>query len=222
MNTSPAGRTLEDALFARMGITVDDALATATDIVDEQVKKAGANGVDVQANLQRLGDVLARLTEPDVIVALDALIERLPQLAQLLRLSDELPKMLGMLTDIIDEYETKCAESGIDVERSISNGVHAALWLGSQVDQQDLQRIGRVLKNDVLGEQALGVVGRAARSLGVAASQVNQTKDRPRIGLLGLLKAMKDPQIQTCLAFAIKFGESFAQQLQEYSLKDPA
>ncbi len=207
--------TIEEALFSRMGVTVDNALATATDFVDEKIADASDRGVDIQANMQRLGQVLGRLANPETIEAIECLADRLPRLAELARMSDEIPKLVGMLGDMFDEFQRRRSDEGLDLEQSISNGLQAALWLGTQFDRADLDRIGATLKSGLLGKEGLEVVEDAANALSMAKSDLCHSGAKHRVGFVGLLSALRNPKIQRSLAFALRFGEYFGQNLEE-------
>ncbi len=207
-------QTIEQVLFERMGVTVENALATGTDFVDEKVAQAAQSGIDVDARLSGLGQLLEKLSEPATVAALSDLLDRLPQLAQLARIADELPNVLATVGDVMDDYQQRCETEGIDVEKAIVNGMQAMLYLGSQVNNEHLRRIGDLLGSDILNPHALNVVDNAARSLNAAQEHVCATA-ADRIGMFGLLKALRDPQIQRSLSFAVQFGKCFGKQIDQ-------
>lgn len=207
-----AASTIEEVLFERMGVTVEDAVAAGTDVVDEKVSAAVQSGVNVDERLNGLGQLFEKLSEPTTISALSELLASLPQLAQLAMLANELPNIFATIGDVLDSQQQRCAAQGVDVEKAITNGIHATLFLGSQVDSEHLQRIGDLLGSDILNPHALNVVDNAAKALNSAQENVcEQSADR--VGLFGMLKALRDPQIQRSLAFAVQFGKCFGNNL---------
>ncbi len=211
MNESNS-QTMEEVLFQRMGISVEDAVAAGVDIVDEKVASAVQSGVDVDARLTGLGQLFEKLSEPSTLTALGELLENLPQLARLSKLANEMPNILATIGDVIDSQQQRCAAQGIDVEKAIGNGVHAALFLGSHVDSEHLQRIGDLLGSDIFNPHAVSVVDNAAKSLTNAQENICESPSK-RIGMWGLLGALRDPEIQRSLAFAIQFGKCFGKNL---------
>ncbi len=205
-------QTIEQVLFERMGVTVEDAVATGVDVIDEKVASAVESGIDVDARLTGLGHLLEKLSEPANVAALCGILDSLPQLAQLAKLADEMPNIMATIGDVLDSHQQRCAAQGIDVEKAITNGVHAALFLGSQVDREHLQRIGDLLGSDVLNPHAVNVVDNAAKSLTNAQQNVCETTPK-RIGIFGLLGALRNPEIQRSLAFAVQFGKCFGKNL---------
>ncbi len=206
-------QTIEQVLFERMGMSVEDAVATGADVVDERVAKAVRAGIDVDQRITGLGQLLEKLSEPSTVSALRQLLDSLPQLAQLARIADQLPNILAILGDVLDDCQNRYSASGIDVERALTNGLQAAMWLGSNVDNDHLQRMGDLLDSDILNPHAVSVVNNAARSLTNAQQQVCESPTPMRVGVLGLLGALRKPEIQRSLAFAVQFGKCFGKNL---------
>ena len=214
MNPSET-QTIEQVLVERMGMSVEDAVATGADAVDEKIARAAESGIDVDARMTGLGQLLEKLSEPTTLAAIGQLLDGLPQLAQLAKLADEMPNLVAMLGDVMDDYQNRCAAKGIDVEKALVNGLEAALWLGSQVDHEHVRRIGDLLGSDILNPHAVSVVNNAAQSLTNAQEQVCGSSTPTRIGMLGLLAALRNPEIQRSLAFAVQFGKCFGQNLDD-------
>jgi hypothetical protein len=213
MNESNS-QTIEEVLFERMGLSVENAVAAGADVVDERVAAAVSSGIDVDARLTGLSSLLEKLSEPATVSALGQLLESLPQLAQLAKLANEMPNIFAIIGDVLDSHQQQCEAQGIDVEKAITNGVHAALFLGSRVDSEHLQRIGDLLGSDILNPHAVNVVDNAAKSLTNAQERLGESSPPKRVGLLGLLGALRNPEIQRSLAFAVQFGKCFGKNLE--------
>jgi uncharacterized protein YjgD (DUF1641 family) len=209
----PESRTLEQALFERMGISVDDALSVGTDVLDEHVAAAAERGIDVDQRLAELLGLVVQLTQPDTLTAIKALVDHLPQLSRLASLADQLPDLLATVGDVLDDSQRRLESEGLDVERSLVNGIQAALWLGSQVEKEDLQRMGKLIQSDVLNPDAVAVVENAASSLRHVQEDLCQSGSTRRVGLFGLWQALRNPNVQRSLAFATRFGECFGKNL---------
>ncbi len=212
---STESQTIEQALFGRMGISVDDAIATGADVIDEKVAQAVGSGIDVDARMKGLGQLLEKLSDPTTVAAIGELIDSLPQLAQLAKLANEMPNVLAMLGDVVDDYQKRCAADGLDVEKALTNGLQAALWLGSKVDHDHLCCIGDLLDLDILNPHAVSVVNNAAQSLTSAQQHLCESPTPTKIGMFGLLGALRSPEIQRSLAFAVQFGKCFGKNLDK-------
>ncbi len=212
-------QTIEQVLVERMGVTLEAAVATGADVLDEKVAQAVEAGVDVDQRLSELAKLMAKLSEPTTVAALGELLDCLPQLASLAKIANELPNLVATLGDVLDSYQQRCAAQGIDVEKAVTNGLHAALFLGSEVDSEHLQRIGDLLGSDILNPDAVNVVNNAARSLTHAQQDVCQATAK-RIGPWGLLSALRNPEIQRSLAFAVQFGKCFGKNLDHQDVNN--
>lgn len=211
MNRSNS-QTIEQVLFERMGMSVEDAVATGADAVDEKASEAVCSGIDVDERINGVANLLEKLSEPSTISALGQLLESLPQLAQLAKLANEMPNILATVGDVLDGYQESCAAEGIDVEKAITNGLQTALWLGSNVENDQLRRIGDLLGSGILNSHAVSAVDNAARSLTNAQQSVCESK-QSKIGMFGLIGALRNPEIQRSLAFAVQFAKCFGKNL---------
>ena len=192
-------------------------MATGTDILDEKVAAAVRSGIDVDARIAILGQLLEKLTDPSAVAAMVQLLDHLPQLAQLAKWVNEMPNLVATLADTLDDYQQRCSADGIDLEKAVVNGLRASLWLGSQIENEHLQRIGDLLASDILNPHAVNVVDNAAKSLTSAQEGVCDRDAKNRIGIFGLLAALRKPEIQRSLAFAVRFGERFGKNLEAES-----
>lgn len=204
--------TIEQILLDRMGVTIENAIAAGADFVDDQAARAGDSGVAVDERLSGLTKLFGKLSEPATISVLSELLEQLPQFAQLAKMAAELPKLLAIIGDVVEEYQQKFAADGIDVEKALTNGLNAVLYLGSEIDHERLQRIGGLLSSEILNPNAINVIDNAVNSLNTAQTETcGESKDR--IGIFGMLAALRDPQVQRSLAFAVEFGKCFGKNL---------
>ncbi|QEG23730.1 DUF1641 domain-containing protein [Mariniblastus fucicola] len=213
--TDNESQTIEQVLFERMGVSVEDAFATSADAIDEKISRAADKGVEVEPRVEGLLGLLLQLTEPENMKSLQTLVQRLPQLAALAKLADEVPNVIASLGDVFDDFQKRCEGDGVDLERSLVNGLQAALWLGAQIDKQDLEKIGELLKSDILSNEAIAVVGNAANALTSAQKESALSTTKQRIGIFGLLGVMRNPEIQKAVAFAAKFGEQFGKNMEK-------
>jgi hypothetical protein len=174
----PGPVTIEQALFERMGVSVEDALATATDVLDEKVRTAALHGQDVPAQIDRIAGLAAQLFQPAVLDALEQLVDRLPQLVALAGKLEEVPGVFAAIADTFDEYQLRSAGRGIDLESAMQTILETAL------------RAGTALGDD---------------------SEMPQ-----RLGTFGLLKALRNPDVQRTLAYAVRFAARFGQKLEKH------
>lgn len=130
-------------------------LAIAIDFFDAISRKASNDGIDIEERATRLFNLVVQITEPANIKAMERLVSRLPKLESGSVLLDELPNLMATAVDVFDDWATQVKKEGIDLEQSLRQGLHAALYLGGQIRKEELDRIGYLLKSDVMSENSV-------------------------------------------------------------------
>ncbi|EAQ77219.1 hypothetical protein DSM3645_04130 [Blastopirellula marina DSM 3645] len=190
-------------------------VAIATDVVDSLARQAADQGIDIEQRATDLLTLLKKVTEPQNVQALITLVDHLPKLAQATSLADELPNLMAIVMDVFDEWSDDLKKQGIELEQSLRNGLHAALHLGGRIRREELDRIGYLLRSDVLSEHSVETVSLAGSALSSCRQGSCEHPVPKRLGLLGLLNASRDPNTQRALAFAVQFGKCFGNLLEE-------
>ena len=156
-------------------------VSMVTDIADETYREAATRGIDIEARL-KVGLAMAeKLTSPEMMTKLD----------QLLMLSEQAPGMVSMMTDIVDDGYRQLAADGIDVEERLRVGLAI---MAKATDPQTMTRLDHMFdtllaaEEGVLNQEAVEMVGMAAHAL-----VVSQQRPLPKVGLFGLLRALRDP-----------------------------
>lgn len=183
--------------------------ATTVDVIDDVARRCADSGIDVDERMRQAVGLLERLTAPEVAEPLERLLSRLEQVDQASRLLDELPGLLAMAADIVDEWVRRAADDGIDVEKALVNGLRAALWMGQHLDQEMLEHLTVFLKSDVLSEGAVEIVGDAGKALTRCHDECCRDGEPKELGLWGLLRAMRDPDVRRALGFGVHFVRLF-------------
>lgn len=194
-------------------------IAIATDFFDAISRKASQEGIDVEQRATQLLKLLGQVTEPVNMRAIERLVSRLPKLEEGSALLDELPNLLATAVDVFDEWANQLKSDGIELEHSLRRGLHAALYLGGQIREEELDRIGFLLKSDVLNEHSVETVGMAGSALSSCRQGTCEHPVPKRVGLFGLLGAIRDPNTQRALSFGLQFAKCFGGIIQE---KHPA
>lgn len=203
-----------DNLLA-MAQDIPNLVAIATDLFDAVARQAADQDIDLEQRATQLLLLFKKATDPENIQALNVLVDHLPQLEQAAKMSDELPNLVAVATDVFDEWAAALKKDGVELEQSVRNGFRAALYLGGQIRREELDRLGYLLRSDVLSQHSVETVS----LMGSALSSCRQGScDQPvpeRLGLLGLLRASRDSNTQRALAFAVQFGKCFGNLLDE-------
>ena len=190
-------------------------MAIVVDLMDEVSRKAGERGVHLEERLTALAGLLVQVSEPQNIAALKELIARLPLLAQGMAMVDELPNLLATVMDVLDEWAAKLKQEGISLDESLRRALHAGLYLGGQIREEELDRIGYLLKSEVMSQNAVETVGLAGAALTRCRQGTCDQPVPPRVGLLGMLKALQDPSTQRAVSFGLQFAKCFGNALND-------
>lgn len=190
-------------------------IAIATDFFDAIIRKASEDGIDLEQRATQLVALLVKVTEPSNMRAIERLVSRLPKLEEGSAILDELPNLLATAMDVFDEWARDLKADGIDLEQSVRQGLHAALYLGGQIQKDELDRIGFLVKSDVLDEHSVETVGMAGSALVSCRRGTCEHPVPKRVGLFGLLTAIRDPNTQRALSFGLQFAKCFGGVLDE-------
>ncbi len=183
-------------------------IATLTDIVDEQTEALVSRGIDPEVRIRRLMMLAERLTDPQMMDLAEQLLDRSHKLRTTLELLDQMPGFIATIVDVVDEIAQRALEEGLDLEKGALQGAKAALQFGSFIGPSQLSSIEALLDSGVLDPAALSVIGSAGQAL---AGSTNGAVTE--IGPVGLLRAMRDPDIQRAIGFLVTFGKQFGSAL---------
>ena len=139
-----------------------------------------------------------------------AIVEVAEGLRPLIALAQQAPAFIAIMMDSFDESMRTAYGKGIDVERGLLNGAEAALRFGATMDVERVRELDALLKSGVLEPSTLRVVGELGRALTETAAAPPATP-----GVLGLLKALGQPDVQRALGFLVTFAERFGRRLRE-------
>ena len=202
-------------------------VSMVTDMADEAIQSASQQGIDVESRLKNALQLAEKLTAPETVEKIEGLLAT----------TNQLPGLVSMGTDMIDEGIRKAAENGVDVEERLQNALVIAEKLTAPEMVQQLDQLLQLAKVapghiamlvDIVDEaMANGLAPQAATmlnpevlaTLGKAGASLTLAKSQPVVkrGPLGLLRALRDPDLQHAIGYLINFGKNFGQQLNTHS-----
>lgn len=189
------------------------AIASFTDMIDGLDEAGLGLNERVQGSLR----VLERVTAPDNLQRLEILLDRVSAIMPLLESAKQVPGLVGAGVDVLDEWMERLAASGIDVDER-GRILAQALERLTSPEALDVLRtlLARVdvirgfLDSGVLDAEPVAIVGKAGEGLARTA------KANPAsVGPFALLRALRDPDIQRSLGFAIHFARIFGRSLAD-------
>ncbi|MCX7939855.1 MAG: DUF1641 domain-containing protein [Thermoflexales bacterium] len=164
-------------------------LGMVGDTVDEWVAALNRRGIDLDARGREVLGLLERLTAPEHVQALRALVEQLPLLSEAAHAA---PGLIATAVDTFDETIAHLRAQGVDVE---------------DVARRLLRMARALLDSHVLDEQPVAVVSSAAQALAESAASARPASP------LSLLRALGDPETQRALGFLLAFARAFGAKL---------
>ena len=183
----------------------------------------------------------ATLSKEEVTSALTRIVKRMDTLESAVnRLADMLekgPGMASMVTDMVDEGYRNAAANGVDIEARLKNALALAekltapemvekldsiITLSNQApgliamfaDMADenmakLQENGALERiTEMINPDTMAAVGNVGHALTEAQKQPIQ-----KVGLMGMLRAFRNPDMQNAMGFLINFARNFGKTI---------
>ncbi|WP_165703841.1 DUF1641 domain-containing protein [Enhygromyxa salina] len=179
------------AALDRAGPLLDElpgVLATVGNITDDLARVDGPARMDQR--VRGGAAVLAKLTDPAVLGPLEQLLERGAELGKLVAFLDALPGYVALLGDSFDGLIEAGRARGIEPE---------ALLRG-------------VFESGVLEQRSVELLAATAAELPRAAAAPSEHH-----GLLGLLRVLREDEVQRTLSFLIHLSRRLGRVLDEHT-----
>jgi hypothetical protein len=149
-------------------------------------------------------------TQLDADPVLAALLRIEQRLAEVERVTgalgplvDALPGGVGMITDTVDSLAARLAEHGVDLDARLHSVARA---VEVSTAPRAVNGLAALVESKLLEPSALAVVSRLATAL----AEPGEAKP---VGMFGLMKALRDPDVQRALGFLLAVGREFGRQL---------
>jgi uncharacterized protein (UPF0335 family) len=169
--------------------------AMIADMVDDAFRRAGEKGIDIDGRLRAGLEITEKLTSPEMLANLDGLVT----------MANQGPGLMAMTVDIVDDTYAQAVQHGIDPENLGRQAIMVTTRLAELLESGE---INNLLDSGVLDPEAVGVVSSAANAL---VESRNQTIEP--VGLIGMMKALRDPDLQNAIGFLMSFGKQFGKNL---------
>ena len=190
------------------------------DTVDEVAAKSTKQGISIEERVKSIGSILSRLSEPGTADKIHGLLDMV----------ELTPGMVSMATDVFDEYARDSALSGI----SLDERIHGMLNIFNKLTDPGM--IGKIdtliqLSDQIPGLIAMTVdsideVARGTHYLGpqnltliktaIQANQYAFTTEPTKVGgIFGILKILKDEDVQKMLGFLVNFAKAFGKKIDQ-------
>lgn len=153
---------------------------------------------------------IARIAEPQLADTLARIERRMDHmeaaLTRLDRATAQVPAVVATITDIFDSLIVRLGERGVDVDQRMRALLRAADHLTSP---RALDALASVLQSEILAHQTTEVVGRMGRAI------VKAEHAAAPVGAWGLLRALRDPEVQRAAGFLVAMARHFGAELED-------
>jgi uncharacterized protein YjgD (DUF1641 family) len=116
------------------------------------------------------------------------------------------PTVVATAMDIVDQLAEKLAARGINVDDRMRALLRAMDHLTSP---RALEALSSMLSSEIMASQTTEVIARVGRAVVVAVREVKP------VGMMGLWRALRDPEIQRAAGFLIAMARRFGQELKD-------
>ncbi len=116
------------------------------------------------------------------------------------------PAVVATVTDIVDGVIARLAERGFDVDQRMRALLAAADHLTSP---RALDALAAVLQSEIMAHQTTEVVARMGRAI------VHAEHEAMPVGIWGLMRALRDPEVQRAAGFLVAMARRFGEELRQ-------
>ena len=162
-------------------------VAIAGDTFDEFARETG----DLDERIKGALKLLERLSRPQTLAQVNALVD----------IAESLPGLVAIAGDSFDEFARNAAERGVPLHRVVPELVRV-LELGLQLLGNE--QIQQLLESDLLLPGAIEALGQAARAM----AHAQRAPEQP-MGMFAMFSAMREPEVQRALGFAVDVARRF-------------
>lgn len=170
-------------------------ISMMVDIADDTVKTAAEKGVDINERFQSALVLAEKLTAPKVV----------EQLNGMLSMMDQSSGLMAMAADSFDSIMQTAIEKGIDPQEFAAQIFGVTTKLANLMSTEEMKQL---LNGGIFDVQTIKIMSAASEAL-VESNQAPSKK----VGLFGMIREMKDSDMQRALGFLTTFGRLFGKKL---------
>jgi uncharacterized protein YjgD (DUF1641 family) len=168
-------------------------------------------GAVVEAPIDQL--LVEKLSDPQSIEQLIRLLDKLEQVAFLFDMLENFLRRGPEMADSVNELVALLRQS-LSKPEYVSSFQNAFTALRRMQEFLDSPQVQELFKSDVLDVRSVQLVGKLSRSLIRASTETAQTGTK-RVGLIGLMRALGDPEIQPALNFVLNFARNLSKEIND-------
>jgi hypothetical protein len=168
-----------------------------------------AKGAVVEAPNEQL--LLDKLSDPRTIEQLVRLLDKVEHVTFLLDMLENFLRRGPEIADSVNDLVVLIRES-LSAPGYVTRFENAYTAIRRMQEVLDSPQVQELFKSDVLDVRTVEVIGKVSRSLVRATTETAQVGTK-RVGLLGLMRALSDPEMQPVLNFVVNFARHLSKEL---------
>lgn len=166
-------------------------------------------GTVVEAPADQL--LVEKLLDPQTIERLVGILDKLENVAFLFDMLEHFLRRGPEIADSVNELVVLLRQS-LSKPEYVTRFESAFTAVRRMQEFFDSPQVQELFKSDVLDVRSVQMVGKVSRSMIQASMETARTGTK-RIGLLGLMRALSDPEVQPALNFVLNFARHFSKEL---------
>ncbi len=182
---------------------IPDLVATATDAVDDLARRLGEGPAGLDERARAASSAVERLTRPDTLARLESILAKADVLAEAVDALAQVPALAATAADTFDEIAGGLNERGVHLDERVKGAFE---WLERITNPRVQDHLAAMLK----------VLEVTAEPAGRVAEKLADVTARPeRVGLFGVMRAMRDPNVQMAVGQAMAVARAVGQAVEE-------
>ena len=196
-------------------------MAMTMDMVDDSIKSASANGINIDERLGAALQIAEKLTAPEMVEKLDGL----------LTMANQAPGLMAMTMDMVDDGVKSASANGINIDERLG----AALQIAEKLTAPEMvEKLDSML---TMANQAPGLISMAMDTFddemkhfsaldidpgvfleiaSILSSSIKEAEHMPKAkvsGIFSMLKTMRDPDRQKAIGFMMNVAKAYGKRL---------
>ncbi|AEH48044.1 DUF1641 domain-containing protein [Parageobacillus thermoglucosidasius] len=168
-------------------------------------------GAVMEAAIDHL--LVEKLSDPRTMEQLIRLLDRLENVTFLLDMLENFLRRGPEFADSINELIILLRQS-LSRPEYVTRFEHALTALQRMQEFLDSPQVQELFKSDVLDVRSAQIIGKMLRSLHEASKEAAETETK-RVGIIGLMRALSDPEMQPTLNFFLHFVRHLSKELND-------
>jgi uncharacterized protein YjgD (DUF1641 family) len=155
--------------------------------------------------------LVEKLSDPQTVDNLVRLLDKLENVTFFLDMLENFLRRGPEIADSVNDLVVQIRES-LSKPEYVTRFEQALAAVRRMQEFLDSPQVQELFKSDVLDVRAVQLVGKLSRSMIQASTEASRTEAK-RIGLLGLMRALTEPEMQTALNFFLNFARHLSKEL---------